>query len=185
VQRLALLVVVCFLVCAAGAGAHAPTTAIGRAVEALGSVAVSYEPGAAVTDIEAGNFPLLVGSNPKVAFMPASASTELAGGPNAIADEVAREAELDGTLIVLVGTNLGWWSNDIGDDRLAELVREARTDNAGASAAVVVASLVRGVQAESTSNTPWALLGLVLLVLGSGAFVAVHRISRRRSQSSP
>ena len=182
-QRLALLVVI-FLVCAAEAGAHAPTTAIGRAVEAFGSVAVSYEPGAAVSDIEAGNFPLIVGSNPKVAFMPASASTELAGGPNAIAEEVAREAGLDGTLIVLVGTNLGWWSNDIGDDRLAELVRDARAGNAGAPAAAIVASLVRGVKAEPTSNTPWALIGLVLLVLGSGAFVALHRITRRRSQPS-
>ena len=130
-RRVALLVIV-GLMCAAEAGAHAPTTAIGRAVEAFGSVPVSYDPGAAVTDLEADRFNLIVDANPKVAFMPASASSELAGGPNAIADEIAREANLDGTLVVLVGTKLGAWSDDIDDDRLAELVRDAQTPGAAA-----------------------------------------------------
>ncbi len=47
------------------AGAHTPATAIGRAVEAFGSVSVSYEPGAAVSDVEAGGFPHIVDSNPE------------------------------------------------------------------------------------------------------------------------
>ncbi len=118
---------------AASAHAHAPATAIGRAVEAFGQVPVSYEPGSIVSDVEAGGFPLAVGSNPKVAFMPAFASSELDGGPNAIAAEIAREADPDGTLVVLVGSELGAWSNDIGDERLNELVREARMGKAGVS----------------------------------------------------
>lgn len=179
-QRLATLAVVT-LVCAADAGAHAPSTAIGRAVEAFASVPVSYEPGAAVSDIEAGNFPSIVGSNPKVAFMPASASSELAGGPSAIAEEIAREAELDGTLVVLVGTSLGAWSDDIGEDRLAGLVRDARAGTAGASPAAMVESIVRDVQSESTTETRWGRIVAALLILGAfGVVVAVHRVGRRR-----
>ena len=113
------------------AHAHAPATAIGRAVEALGQVPVSYDNGSVVSDVEAGGFPHIVGSNPKVAFMPASASSEVVGGSNAIAAEVAREAGLTGTLVVLVGTELGAWSSDIGADRLAELIAAARTDKSG------------------------------------------------------
>ena len=154
-------------------------TAIGRAVEAFGSVPVSYDQGAAVSDVEAGNFPTIVGTNPKVAFMPASASSELAGGPDAIAEEVAREAELDGTLVVLVGPRLGTWSNDIDDERLAELERLARVAGGGSPAATVEA-LVRSVQAEpASSSMPWAFLGVVLLVLAAGAFVLFHRLGRR------
>lgn len=163
------------------ARAHSPFTAIGRAVEAFGSVSVSYEPGSAVSDVEAGNFPTFVGENPKVAFMPAEAATELAGGPDAIAEEIAREAELDGTLVVLVGRQVGTWSEDIGDERLAELVREARTVDAGGSPAVVAETLVRSVQAEPTSTTPWSLIIVALVVLASGALVAVHRLARRRA----
>jgi hypothetical protein len=167
--------------CASDALAHGPTTAIGRAVEAFGSVSVSYEPGSAVSDVEAGNFPLIVDSNPKVAFMPAEAATELAGGPDAIADEIAREAQLDGTLVVLVGTTFGTWSDDIGDDRLAELEREAQIAGGGSPAATAEA-LVSSVQAEPTSRTPWALIGIALLILASGAFVVYHRLGRRRPE---
>lgn len=179
-QRLATLAVVT-LVCAAGAGAHAPSTAIGRAVEALARVPVSYERGAAVSDVEAGNFPSIVGSGPKVAFMPASASSELTGGASAIAEEIAREAELDGTLVVLVGTSLGAWSNDIGEDRLAELVREARAGTSGASPAALVESLVRDVQSESPTETRWGWIVAALLIVSAlGVVVAVHRVGRRR-----
>ncbi|HJR94282.1 MAG TPA: DUF6676 family protein [Gaiellaceae bacterium] len=171
--------VIAALASASGANAHGPTTAIGRAVAAFASVPVSYDPGAAVSDVEAGNFPTIVGANTKVAFMPASASSELAGGPDAIADEVAREAELDGTLVVLVGPKLGTWSDDIGDERLVELEREAQVAGGGSPAATVEA-LVRGVQAEpADSSTPWALLGIVLLVAAAGAVVLLHRLGRR------
>ena len=135
--RLALLVLV-MLAVADKVDAHAPTTAIGRAVEAFEQVSVSYDPGSVVSDVEAGGFPLIVGSNPKVAFMPASAASEIAGGPNAVAAEIAREAGLGGTLVVLVGTELGAWSSDIGGDRLAALVTDARTSKSGISSAAVV-----------------------------------------------
>jgi hypothetical protein len=171
------------LVCAAGAGAHAPTTAIGRAVEAFGSVPVSYDPGAAVTDLEADRLNVIVGSNPKVAFMPASATDELAGGPNAIAEEVAREADLDGTLVVLVGTGLGAWSDDIGDDRLAELVRDSQATASGASTIEPVESLVRSIQAEPTGGTPWGWIGLALAVFAI-ALIAFDRVVRRKAATS-
>jgi hypothetical protein len=177
VRRLATLATVS-LVLAAEAGAHAPATAIGRAVEAFGSVSVSYEQGAAVTDLEADRFPIIVGSNPKVAFMPASAADELAGGPNAIADEIAREAGLDGTLVVLVGPKVGAWSDEIGGDRLGELVREA--DARGGPPVSKVETLVRSVQAEPTSDTPWGWIGAGLILLAVGALVAFDRLVRRR-----
>ncbi len=166
------------LMCAAEAGAHAPTTVIGRAVEAFGDVPISYDPGAAVTDLEADRFNLIVDANPKVAFMPASASSELAGGPDAIADEIAREANLDGTLVVLVGTKLGAWSDDIDDDRLAELVRDAQTP--GGPVVSTVETLVRSVQAEPTSETPWGWIGAGLLVLAVGVLIVFDRVARRR-----
>ena len=176
-RRLAAFVLL--LVCAAEAGAHAPTTAIGRAVEAFGSVDVSYDPGAAVTDLEADRFNLIVDGNPKVAFMPASATTELAGGPDAIAEEVAREASLDGSLVVLVGTRLGAWSDDIGDDRLAELIRDAQAIDADSTYEVVEA-LVRSVQAEPAgSDTPWGWIGAGLLIFAVG-LIALDRVVRRR-----
>jgi hypothetical protein len=52
-------VLVVALVLVEGAAAHAPTTAIGRAVAAFGSVPVSYDPGAIVSDVQAANFGLL------------------------------------------------------------------------------------------------------------------------------
>ena len=168
------------LALAAGAGAHVPTTAIGRAVEAFGQVSVSYDPGSAVSDVEAGGFPLIVGSNPKVAFLPASAASEIVGGPNAVAAEIAREAGLGGTLVVLVGTELGAWSNDIGDARLAQLLAAAQTDKSGSSPAALIESLVRSVQAEPAgSGTPWSWIGAVLLVCALVALVAFDRITRR------
>ena len=164
-----------------GAAAHAPTTAIGRAVVAFGSVPVSYDPGAIVSDVQAANFGLLVGSNPKVAFMPASAASEIAGGPNAIASEIADEANLDGTLIVLAGEKLGAWSNDIEDDRLAQLVADASPSNSSESLAVVVASLVRSVQAEPVdAGPPWGWIGAALVVVALGGLVAFDRQVRRR-----
>ena len=42
--------------------------------------------------------------------------------------EIAREADLDGTLVVLVGNELGAWSNEIGDARLGELVSAVRAN---------------------------------------------------------
>jgi hypothetical protein len=156
---------VVLLVLAAGSHAHAPTSAIGRAVEAFSQVSLSYEPGSVVSDVEAGGFPRIVGSNPKVAFMPASSSGEIAGGPDAIAAEIAREAGLEGTLVVLAGTRVGAWSNDIGGDRLAELIAQAREGKSGASPAFVVESLVRSVQAEPVdSGPPWGWIGVALLV---------------------
>jgi len=167
------------LVFSASAHAHAPATAIGRAVEALGQVSVSYDNGSVVSDLEAGGFPLIVGSNPKVAFMPASASSEIAGGPDAVAAEIAREAKLDGTLVVLVGAELGAWSNDIGADRLAELVAAAQLDKSATSPSVVE-SLVRSVQAEPVdSGPPWGWIGAALLGCAVLALLAFDQLTRR------
>ena len=169
------------LVGAGGAAAHSPTTAIGRAVEALGSVSVSHDPGSAVSDVEAGGFPQLVGSNPKVAFMPASALTEIVGGPDAIAAEIAREADLDGTLFVLAGAQPGTWSDEIDDARLDELMAAARTQTRGTSPAVLAETLVRSVQAEpKESDPPWAWIGAGLLVVALGALAVLDRAVRRR-----
>jgi len=170
------------LVLAQSAFAHAPTTAIGRAVEAFGQVSVSYDPGTVVSDVQAGGFPQIVGSNPKVAFMPATASSEIAGGSNAVAAEIAREAGLDGTLIVLVGAKLGAWSEDIGEDRLAALVNDALTGKSETSPAVVVESLVRSVQAEPVdSGAPsWGWIGLGLAVAAGAALVGYDRLVKRR-----
>jgi hypothetical protein len=181
-MRLSVLgLLVLALVAAGSARAHAPTTAIGRAVEALQSLNVSYDPGAAVSDVEAGGFPQVVGSNPKLAFMPEDALTEIQGGPNAIANEVAREAGLDGTLVVLVGRQPGAWSEDIGDDRLGALLAAARAQASATPTAAVAESLVRSVQAEPVdSDPPWSWIGAGLLVLAVGALVAFDRAVRRR-----
>jgi len=166
---------------APSAGAHAPTTAIGRAVEAFGEVSVSYDPGSVVSDIQAGGFPQIVGSNPKVAFMPASASSEIPGGANAVAAEVAREAGLGGTLVVLVGAELGAWSDNIGEGRLAALVNDASAAKSGTSPAVVVESLVRSVQAEPvSSDVPWGWIGVGLAVAAGAALVGYDRLVKRR-----
>ena len=164
------------------AGAHAPATAIGRAVEALGQVSVSYDPGSLVSEVEAGGFPTIVESNPKVAFLPVSANDEIAGGPNAVAAEIARESGVDGTLVVLVGRELGAWSDEIGETRLAELVADARPGGSAASPAAAVESLVRSVQAEPTSGgVPWGWVGAALLGLAVVVLVAYDRLVRRRA----
>jgi hypothetical protein len=43
-----------------------------------------------------------------------------------------------------------------------------------------VRALVRSVQEEPTSDTPWPLLIAILVVLVSAAFVAYHRLVRRQ-----
>jgi hypothetical protein len=178
VRFLGVLALVAALLQGGTAAAHAPTTAIGRAVIALGALSVSYEPGSVVSDVEAGGFPQIVGSDPKVAFMPASANQEIVGGPQAVADEIAREAGLEGTLIVLVGNRLGTWSEDIGDDRLGELVAATPTQGSRAAA---VESLVRAVQAEPKDwDPPWGWIAAGMVVVAAGALVALERSVRRR-----
>ncbi len=163
------------------AGAHSPATAIGRAVEAFGVLTVSYDPESVVSDVEAGGFPQIVGSDPKVAFLPASANSEIRGGPNAVASEIAREAGLDGTLVVLVGHRLGAWSEDIGQVRLAELVADAGATPEASSPAAAVDSLVRSVQAEPKGwDPPWGWIAAAMLVVAVGALVAFDRVVRRR-----
>jgi hypothetical protein len=176
---LAALFAVAVLTCVSDAMAHAPSTSIGRAVAAFARVSVSYESGAAVSDIEAGNFPHVVGSNPKVAFMSPEAATEMQGGPDAIAAEIAREARLNGTLIVLVGTKLGAWSNELSNERLGKLVDEARANTAGGSSAETVSSLVRSVQSETADDTPWGWLIALIAVLAIGSLVVLALVSRR------
>jgi len=168
------------LIGASEARAHSPATAIGRAVEAFDEVSVSYEPGSVVSDVEAGGFPQIVGADVKVAFMPESTDNEILGGPEAVAEEIAREAELDGTLVVLVGTRISAWSDELEADRLEKLVREAGTATGGSLAATVEA-LVRQIQAEpKRTSTPW---GWIAVALGVGAGVLLlgaDRLARRR-----
>jgi len=181
VRRSALIAAAVLLAAPTDAGAHAPATAIGRAVEALGQVSVSYDPGSLVSEVEAGGFPTIVGSGPRVAFLPASANEEISGGPNAVAAEIAREAGVDGTLVVLVGRELGAWSNEIGEERLAELVARASPGGSAASPAAAVELLVRSVQAEPVSGgVPWGWVGAALLGLAVVALVAYDRLVRRR-----
>jgi hypothetical protein len=115
-----------------------------------------------------------------VAFLPASPLEEIAGGPNAVAAEIAREAEIDGTLVVLVGAKLGAWSNEIGEDRLAALVRGAGSDSIRSPAASTE-MLVRAVQAEPTGRSlPWAWIGAALLGAALVGLVVFDRLVRRR-----
>ena len=123
--------------------------------------------------------PHVVGSNPKVAFMRREAASEMAGGPDGIAAEIAREARLNGTLIVLVGTKVGTWSNEISEERLARLVSEARASNTDGSSAELVGSLVRSVQTESVDSTPWGRLLAVIAALAIGSLLVLARVSRR------
>ncbi len=112
--------------------------------------------------------------------MPASATDETSGGPDAVAAEIAREANLAGTLVVLVGTKLGAWSADVDEERLDTLAREASSTDA-ASRAAAVERLVRSVQAEPRDRgLPWGWIAAVLVVLAVGALVASDRLVRRR-----
>ena len=175
--RIALLVVLA-LAFAGAAAAHAPTTAIGRAVEALRHVDVSYDPAAvAVSEVEAGGFDLIAGDGVAIAVLPAAALSEIVGGPDAVAAEIASEAGLQGTLVALVGTQLIAWSDAVAGPRLAELVGQART-TPGPPARQVEA-LVRSVRAEPTGNgggAPWGwIAGVIGLLLVVGAVVARSR----------
>jgi hypothetical protein len=176
-RRVALAVVVA-LALPAAASAHAPTTAIGRAVEALSQVDVSYDPGAAVSDVEAAGFGTLAGDGIAVAMLPTSALSEITGGPQAVASEVAREARLDGTLVALVGTRLAAVSEHMPAERLDDLMRQASAEPG--SPAVRLERLTRAVRAEqpdTRDGTPWGWVaggaaGLLLV----GAVLARSRI---------
>jgi hypothetical protein len=179
--RAAAVTVLLALTLTGAAPAHAPTTAIGRAVEALRHVDVSYDPAAvAVSEVEAGGFDLIAGDGVAVAVLPASALSEIVGGPDAVAAEIAREAGLRGTLVALVGTRLTAWSDAVARPRLVELTGQART-TPGPPARQVEA-LVRSVRAEPTDGSgdmPWGWIvavGSVLLAVGAV-------VARSRGQS--
>jgi hypothetical protein len=180
VRRALVLVVAVALAGTAQAAAHAPTTAIGRAVLALEQVPVSYDPASAATEVEAANFAQLVdGTSVTVAFLPAAAAAEIAGGSAAsIAEEIAREANLDGSLVVLVGNDLEAWSSDIRDERLAQLVHDVRARNAAGSPVAAADDLARTLAAEPASDgAPWGWIGAGLVVLATAALIVAHRRS--------
>lgn len=179
-MRWVVVLAIVALVAAVEARAHSPSTAIGRAVEAFGQVSVSYEPSSLVSEVQAGGFPTIVGEDMKVAFMPASTENEILGGAEAVAIEIAREAELDGTLVVLVGTRVGAWSNDLDADRLDTLVRGASMPSDGSPAAAVE-SLVRQIQGEpKEASTPWGWIALALCVPAVALLVGADQLARRR-----
>lgn len=155
------------------AHAHAPTTGIGRAVAAFEDVPVSYDPASPLTELDA-EAPLRSGAGNRlhVALLAASATQELPGTPDEVAAEIAREAALTGTLIVLVGTRFGAWNDEIGRERLDELIVGA--SGGRRSPAVELGEVVRAVAAEpkDDSGLPWSwvvvttvgvLAGLVFL----------------------
>ncbi len=112
------------------AGAHTPATAIGGAVLAFDSVSVSYEPGAAVSDVEAGNFPTIVGSIRRWRLCP----------PRRRASWRAAETRSPKRSRGRQGSRhprrprrreARCLERRIGDDRLVELVRDARPSTRG------------------------------------------------------
>ena len=174
VLRVPAVLLVLLVIGAALAGSargHAPTTGIGRAVTAFEDVPVSYDPGSALTELEA-EIPLRMGAGDRlhVALLPASASAELPGPPDAVAAEIAREAGLQGTLVVLVGRHFGGWSDELAQDRIDALIADA-TRSGGASA-VELRDVLAAVAAspKDGSDTPWgwiaaAVTGFVLAAL--------------------
>ena len=164
------------LAAAPAALGHGSATAIGRAVEALQQVDVSYDPAAAVSEIEAGQVELLAGDGVYAAFLPAAAMGEVQGGARAVAEEVAREAGVRGTLVALVGTRLAAVSTTIPRSRLDELVRES----SGGTPATRTAALVRRLRADEADTSrglPWGWLAAVATVLlGAGGVLTRSRV---------
>jgi hypothetical protein len=181
--RRCLLVLLGVLALAAPAAAHQPRTAVGQAVAALRDVPVSYANGAAVSDLEADGFGRLpgVGDGISIAAMPASALQEKVGGPDSVAGEIAREARLHGTLVVLAGRRLGAWSDGIEPVRLQQLV--ATVLGTPGSPAARVTTLVASVQAEpktASGGTPWAAVIIVVVAIAAVVAVAGVALARRR-----
>jgi hypothetical protein len=172
------------LALAPSATAHVPGTAIGQAVLALRDVPVSYENGAAVSELEADAFVRLpgVGDGIYVAAMSAAALSEQDGGPDRIAREIAREAGLRGTLVVLAGQRLGAWSDEISRRRLDMLVSSAT----GTPAARVVA-LVASVNTEPKQEgggASWAVLVAAAAVALAAAGLTSVILRRRRARAA-
>lgn len=135
-----------------------------------------------MTDVEAANFNQIVAGLPvAVAFLPAAAATEIGNDdPDAVAEEIAREAELDGTLVVLVGDRLGAWSDELVHARLDELAVRAETLGRGSPVAATEA-FVRSVAAEATDGgMRWTLVGIALVAAAGAALVVFSRSARRR-----
>jgi hypothetical protein len=190
VRRL-LLLLVFGLAAVAPAFAHAPGTTIGRATEALGAGTVSYDPGAALSELDAGALERRLQATHAiaVALVPATALSEVAGGPNGVAAEIARESRVHGTLIVLAGRQLGAWSDAVGPDRVGELIRAAH-GNGEAGGLQTVLDLIGRVEAEVPTQTgdgsgfvPWwavvVVAGLATVALGTGVLRFRSRPSRR------
>jgi hypothetical protein len=177
IRRLVFLLAVA-LVAAASAGAHGPATAIGRAVEALSQGAVSYDPLAAASDVEAAGFEALGGDGVAIAFLPEAALTEVPGGPQAVVAEIAREAALDGSLVALVGTQLAAVSDSIDPARLATLVRAAEGSQGSPAARLEV--LTRAVRAEQPRDKGGALWNWIA-ALGGVALVGAAVLLRNRT----
>jgi hypothetical protein len=169
------------LLAAAGA-AHPPATTIGRAALALREVRVSYEPGSLVSQLEAEGLLRIVDENVRVALLPASVFAELPGDASAVAAEIARESGVGGTLVVLTGRQLGAWSNEIADDRLAALVRDVEAESGAGSRAAAVETLVRRVKAEPKQRRPpWT----VITVVGSIALLVALAVLGRTRRPAP
>jgi hypothetical protein len=145
---------------------------------------VSYENGAAVSELEGDAFLRLpgVGHGVYVAAISAAALREQEGGPDRIAREIAREAGLHGTLVVLAGQRLGAWSDEISRRRLDMLVASAT-----GTPAARVAALVASVDAEPKHDgggPPWAVLVTATAIALVAAGLATLVLRRRRGPAS-
>ena len=187
-MRVALLVMVvaaATLTVVSTASAHSPMTAIGRAVTGLESVQVTYDPEATLGAREADGLQLRVRDTPvSVAVMPAFALEEIAGGADAVAGEIAREASLDGSLVVVAGTSLGAWSNTVDESELDAIVASTRKTAADQELGVAVEDLVAKVVAATPppgSAFPW-----VWVAVGTTVVLAVVLVLwlRRQSQAT-
>jgi len=71
--------------------------------------------------------------------------------------------------------------DEIGGDRLDELMSAALTEERGASLATIVRRLVGSVQAKPVDSGPrWGWIGAVLAVLALGSLAPFDRLVRRR-----
>ncbi len=120
--------------------------------------------------------------------MPADALSEQPGGATAVADEVAREASVGGTVVVLAGRQLGVSSEDVGADRAAALVREAERAYPTGPLSLRAGHLVSLLREEPVdAGPPWGVIAAVGSAIVLALLAALHHRTRRAAgrTSSP
>jgi hypothetical protein len=175
----------CACLLASATSAHAPATAIGRAVIALREVPVSYHPDSELSDLEADGLLRVVGAGDRVrvALLPSAALTEISGGPEAVAEEIAAEADVDGTVVALVGRRLAAASDRVDQDRLRALARRSEAAYPRGPLAARVADLATRVTAEPTDDgRPWGAIAAIVSALLLAGVVVLAMTARRAAK---